>query len=160
VRHQQTDAVSVALGRGETPLVPAVTLPALDGQPVSVAALRGQPVILNFWASWCVPCRDETPLLQAVWEEFRSQGLLVIGVDTQDMEAPARAFLREFHVTYPTLRDPDGSVARRFGTTGVPETFFIGRDGRIHGKFPGAEGRRAAWQAAAVPLLSGRAHIP
>jgi len=84
----------------------------------------------------------------------------VIGVDTQDMEAPARAFVKEFHITYPTLRDPDGSVARRFGTTGVPETFFIGADGRIRGKFPGAEARREAWRQAASALLSGRARVP
>jgi len=160
VRHQQTLAIGAALARGETPSMPAVTLPALDGPPVSFTSLRGRPVILNFWASWCIPCRDEAPLLEATWEEFRPQGLLVIGVDTQDMEAPARAFLKEFRITYPTLRDPDGSFARVFGATGVPETFFIARDGRIHGKFPGVEERRAAWRAAAEALLAGQARIP
>lgn len=160
VRHQQTLAIGAALARGDTPPVPAVTLPAFDGPPISLTALGGNPVILNFWASWCIPCRDEAPLLEAVWEEFRSHGLLVIGVDTQDMEEPARAFLKEFHIAYPTLRDPDGSVARIFGTTGVPETFFIGRDGRIRRKFPGVEVRDDVWRAAAVALLAGHAHVP
>jgi cytochrome c biogenesis protein CcmG/thiol:disulfide interchange protein DsbE len=160
VRHQQTLSIGAALARGEAPPVPAVTLPALDGPPVSLATLRGRPVMLNFWASWCIPCRDEAPLLEATWQEFHAQGLLVIGIDTQDLEAPARAFLHEFHITYPTLRDPDGSVARRFGATGVPETFFIARDGLIHGKFPGAEVRGEAWRAAALALLAGQARIP
>jgi cytochrome c biogenesis protein CcmG, thiol:disulfide interchange protein DsbE len=160
VRHQQTLVIGTALARGETPPVPDLTLPALDGPPISLAALRGHPVILNFWASWCITCRDEAPLLEATWREFRAQGLVVIGVDMQDLEAAARAFLHEFHITYPTLRDPDGSVARRFDATGVPETFFIGRDGLIHGKFPGAEVRGEAWRSAAFALLAGRARIP
>ncbi len=160
VRHQQALSIGTALARGETPPAPAVTLPALDGPPVSLASLRGRPVILNFWASWCVPCRDETPLIEATWREFRARGLLVVGIDTQDLEGPARAFLREFHTSYPTLRDPDGSVARRFGATGVPETFFIGRDGLIHGKFPGAEVRGEVWRSAASALLAGRARVP
>ncbi len=160
VRHQQTLAVGAALARGESPPVPAITLPSFDGPPVSLSTLRGHPVILNFWTSWCIPCREEAPILEATWEEFRPQGLLVIGVDTQDLEAPARAFLKEFHVTYPTFRDPDGSVARLFGATGVPETFFIGRDGRIHGKFPGAEVRPATWQSAAAALLADQVRIP
>lgn len=160
VRHQETLSINAALARGENPPVPAVTLAALDGPPMSLASLRGRPVIVNFWASWCLPCRDEAPFLEATWREFRATGLLVVGVDTQDLEAPARALLREFRITYPTLRDPDGAVARRFGTTGVPETFFIGRDGRIHGKFPGVEVRREAWRAAASALLAGQARIP
>ena len=95
-----------------------------------------------------------------MWKEFQSRGLLVIGINTQDLERPARGFVKEFQITYPTLRDPDGSVARLFGTTGVPETFFVDADGRIRGKFPGVEVRPAAWRAAALDLLAGRAHIP
>jgi len=160
VRHQQTLVVGAALARGETPPVPAITLPSFGGPPVSLSALREHPVILNFWASWCIPCRDEAPLLEATWREFEGRGLLVLGVNTQDLETPARAFLREFHITYPNVRDPEGSTARLFGATGVPETFFIDREGRIRGKFPGAEVRPSAWRAAAEALIAGRAHIP
>ena len=119
-RHQQTLAIGAALAGGETPRVPDLTLPALDGPPVSLRGLAGHPVILNFWASWCLPCRDEAPLHEGTWREFRSQSLVVLGIDTQDLEAPARAFLKEFQVTYPNVRDPDGVVGRQFGTTGVP----------------------------------------
>lgn len=159
-RHQQTLAVGAALARGETPPVPAVTLPAFDGPPVSLAGLRGHPVVVNFWASWCIPCRDEAPFLEDVWRRFRSQGLIVLGVDTEDLQAPARAFIKQYDVTYPTVRDPDGSVGRLFGTTGVPETFFISSDGRILGKFPGVQVSRTAWHDAAWGLVSGRAHVP
>jgi cytochrome c biogenesis protein CcmG/thiol:disulfide interchange protein DsbE len=95
-----------------------------------------------------------------MWREYRAQGLIMLGVDTQDLEASARAYIREFGITYPNVRDPDGSVARLFGTTGGPETFFIGRDGRVRGHFAGAVVRRAAWQEAAAALLGGRARVP
>ncbi len=160
LRHQQTLAIGAALARGETPPVPTVTLPAFDGPPVSLAVLRGHPVVLNFWASWCVPCRDEAPLLEGMWREFGSRGLIVLGVDTQDLEAPARAFIKQYGITYPNVRDPDGSVGRLFGTTGVPETFFISADGRILGKFPGEQVSQVAWHEAISGLLSGRARVP
>lgn len=160
MRHQHSLVISAALARGETPAVPDLTLAAFDGPPVSLRAFVGHPVVLNFWASWCIPCRDEAPLLEGISHEFRSRGLSVVGVDTQDLVAPARAFLEKFVITYPNLRDPDGSVGREFGTTGVPETFFIDREGRVRGKFPGAEVRPAVWRAAALGLLSGHAHVP
>lgn len=160
LRSQQVHAIGEALARGQQPPIPAVTLPSMAGRPVDLSSLRGHPVILNFWASWCVPCRDEAPQLQRIWETYRGQGLLVVGVNTQDLEGPARDFLRQYHITYLNLRDPDGKVARLFGTTGVPETFFIGADGRIRGKFPGAQLDPAAWQDAARALLAGRARVP
>jgi len=159
-RHQQTLRIGEALARGERPEAPAVTLPALTGPPVALAGLRGHPVVLNFWASWCVPCREEAPLLEQVWQTYHGRGLIVLGVDTQDLEAPARAFLERYAITYPNGRDPDGRVSRVFGTTGVPETFFISADGRIVGRFPGEQVDPAAWQAAVSALLAGRAHVP
>jgi cytochrome c biogenesis protein CcmG/thiol:disulfide interchange protein DsbE len=160
VRHQQTLAVGEALARGETPKVPSVTLPGLDGPSVALTALAGHPVILNFWASWCIPCQEEAPLLEGVWRTFRDKGLIVLGVDTQDLESPARAFVRQNRITFPTVRDPGGAIARLFGATGVPETFFIGSDGRIRGKFPGEQGDPGAWREAVAALLGGRAHVP
>jgi cytochrome c biogenesis protein CcmG, thiol:disulfide interchange protein DsbE len=160
VRHQRTLAVSTALARGESPPAPPLLLPSIEGAPVALAGLRGHPIILNFWASWCVPCRDEAPQLEAIWRRFGGRGLVVLGVDTKDLEAPGRAFLAQYGITYPNARDPDGSAARLFGTTGVPETFFIGADGRIIGKFPGEQIDPAAWQTAAAGLLAGKAHVP
>ena len=159
-RHQQSLEIGTALARGETPPVPAVTLPAFDGRPVSLGDLQGHAVVLNFWASWCVPCAEEAPILEAIWNEFRVKGLVVVGVDTQDLEQPARRFLVHHRITYVNVRDPDGGLAHRFGTTGVPETFFIGRDGRIHGKYPGEQTDRAAWRAAVEALLAGSPRVP
>lgn len=158
--HQQALRIGEALARGDSPQAPAVTLPAFSGPPVALAALRGHPIVLNIWASWCVPCREEAPLLEQVWKAYRSRGLIVLGVDTQDLESPARAFLTRYAITYPNGRDPDGSVSRTFGATGVPETFFISADGRIRGKFPGEQIDPAAWRAAVSALLRGQAHVP
>jgi cytochrome c biogenesis protein CcmG, thiol:disulfide interchange protein DsbE len=160
VRHQQALAVGEALARGETPKVPTVTLPGLDGPAVALAGLEGHPVVLNFWASWCVPCREEAPRLELIWRAFHDKGLIVLGVDTQDLDSPARAFVAQYGITFPTVRDPTGGVARLFGATGVPETFFIGADGRIRGKFPGEVVDSGVWRAAAAALLAGRAHVP
>ncbi len=160
VHHQRALEVREALARGETPAVPAITLPGLEGPSIALATLKGHPVVLNFWASWCVPCREEAPLLEAIWKTSQAKGVIVVGVDTQDLEQPARAFLRQYRITFPTVRDPDGTVARLFGTTGVPETFFIGSDGHIRGKFPGEQPDPGAWHAAVAALLAGRAHVP
>jgi len=160
VHHDRALAISEALARGQTPEVPDIVLPAFDGPPVSLPGLHGHPVVLNFWASWCVPCREEAPLLQAVWQQFHARGLIVLGVDTQDLSTPAQAFIAQYGLSFPAVRDADGSVARRFGATGVPETFFISADGRILGKFPGEQVDAAVWKEAAEALLGGRAPTP
>ncbi len=160
LRHQQSLEIGTALARGETPPVPAVILPAFDGRRMSLTDLQGHPILLNFWASWCVPCAEEAPILEAIWNEFRPKGLIVIGVDTQDLEPPARHFLVQHGITYTNVRDPDGSLAHLFGTTGVPETFFVGGDGLIRGKFPGEQRDRAAWRSAVEALLAGSPRVP
>jgi cytochrome c biogenesis protein CcmG, thiol:disulfide interchange protein DsbE len=173
VRRDRALAIGAALARGETPPVPGLVLPVLraaeavpppGGAPAARDAalrdLRGHAVVLNFWASWCGPCREEAPLLSGVARDYRSRGVLVVGVDTQDLEAPARAFLAQYKVTYLNLRDPDGSVGRLFGTTGVPETFFIDAAGRILGKFPGEQLDPGVWRRAVDALLAGRRPAP
>ena len=138
-RHDQSQVVSEALARGETPSAPASQCRHSPAPRCQLAALRGHAVVLNFWASWCIPCRAEAPQLESVWREFRPTRLVVVGVDTQDLVTPARTFLTQYRLTFPAVRDPDGAVARRFGATGVPETFFISAAGRILGKFPGEQ---------------------
>ena len=103
-----------------------------DGR-VSLEELRGVPVVLNFWASWCVPCRQESPDLQRLWRRERSRGVVVLGLDMQDVTGDARDFIREFGLTYPMVREGGNATARRYGTTGIPETFFITRRGRVVG---------------------------
>jgi cytochrome c biogenesis protein CcmG, thiol:disulfide interchange protein DsbE len=111
---------------------PALELPMLSGNGTgSLEDYRGQVVVLNFWASWCKPCRDESPLLQRWHERLEERGATVLGVDALDEIGHARAFIDEYGLTYPMLRDGDGSSREPFGILGFPETFVIDREGRI-----------------------------
>ncbi len=122
-----TAAPSVLIGRP----APAFTLVALDGRSVSLADLRGQLVLVNFWASWCTPCREETPLLEATSREFDARGLRVLGVVYQDSADAARAFEASYGLTYPSLMDPAGRTAIDYGVLGIPESFLVDAIGVI-----------------------------
>ena len=87
--------------------------------------------MLNFWASWCVPCKHEAPLLQAGWQRVQNQGVVFIGIDFEDTQSDGLNFLRTYGVTYSNVVDTSGATAINYGVTGVPETFFIDRDGVI-----------------------------
>jgi cytochrome c biogenesis protein CcmG/thiol:disulfide interchange protein DsbE len=110
---------------------PAYATVTLDGDSVSLAGHRGRPVLLNVWATWCHPCRDEIPELQAIHERYASRGLVVAGVsvDSDGNDEAIRAFVKEFRMTYPVWRDPDERVSARFLVVGVPTTVLIDRDG-------------------------------
>jgi cytochrome c biogenesis protein CcmG/thiol:disulfide interchange protein DsbE len=156
VRKQQPASITTPLARGGRPAAPAFVLPRFDGGALSSAELRGRYVVMNFWASWCIPCKDEAPLLERVWQEYRARGVVVLGVNIQDLEPEARRFIAETRATYPQVRDRDGGVSRAYGTTGVPETFFIDREGRIARKFPGAAVEWRIWEDAVETLLEAR----
>ena len=111
-----------------------------DGR-LELASLRGKAVVLNFWASWCVPCKAEAPLFEAAWKQWRGRGVIVIGVDSQDFSGDARRFARHFGLTYPLVRDGPGKTKDSYGVTGFPETFFVSRKGRLVGHIPGALAR-------------------
>ena len=111
--------------------------PALADGRVDVQELRGTPVVLNYWASWCFPCREEAPLLERSWRGQRDRGVLFLGVNQQDITGDARAFMREFEVSYLNVRDPTDRTARRWGATGIPETFFINASGQVVGHIIG-----------------------
>ncbi|MGH2370769.1 MAG: TlpA disulfide reductase family protein, partial [Chloroflexota bacterium] len=102
-----------------------------------LADRRGRPVLVNFWASWCPPCREEAPRLERLWREYRERGVAVVGIDVWDTERDARRFLREAGVTYPNGPDPGGRIAMDFGVAGVPETVLIDGDGQIARKWIG-----------------------
>jgi cytochrome c biogenesis protein CcmG/thiol:disulfide interchange protein DsbE len=111
---------------------PELELPRLSGSgTASLADYRGRVVVLNFWASWCEPCREESPLLQRWHERIEGRGATVLGIDALDEIGHARAFIDEYGLTYPMLRDGDGSTREPFGILGFPETFVIDREGRI-----------------------------
>jgi cytochrome c biogenesis protein CcmG/thiol:disulfide interchange protein DsbE len=124
-----------ALERGERPQPPALVFDSLDGDgEIRLSDYRGQAVVLNFWASWCEPCKDEAPLLEETWQRYRDEGLVVLGVDAQDFRTDARRFADRSGMTYPIAFDGHGSSLGRFGVTGFPETWFLGRDGRLVGE--------------------------
>jgi cytochrome c biogenesis protein CcmG/thiol:disulfide interchange protein DsbE len=120
----------LAAGSRPAKLRRTLTRAAADGR-LSLAELRGVPIVLNFWASWCPPCRTETPRLERAWRSAQKQGVLFLGLDMQDVSSDAREFLDENDVSYPNVRDKGNDVALRWGVTGLPETFFLRRDGRV-----------------------------
>lgn len=102
------------------------------GKPqVRLSDLRGQVVFVNFWASWCVPCRDEQPILEKVWRQYRTRGVVFLGVDYVDTEPAALQYLKEFGVTYPNGPDLGTRISPKYHITGVPESFLIDRKGNI-----------------------------
>ncbi len=110
---------------------PPFEFTTFEGETISLAGLAGQGVVLNFWASWCDPCRDEAALLEQTWRREEGNGIVFIGLDYLDQEHAALGYLEEFGVTYPNGPDLQSGAARRYGIKGVPETFFIGPDGTI-----------------------------
>ena len=116
-----------SLGRG----LASRLAPALADRRVALRELGGRPVVVNFWASWCVPCREEAPLLERSWRVARREEVLFVGVNQQDITEDARAFMREFRISYLNVRDQGNGTAREWGVTGLPETFFVTAEGKV-----------------------------
>jgi cytochrome c biogenesis protein CcmG, thiol:disulfide interchange protein DsbE len=110
---------------------PEIDLQPFSGDSFQLSEQRGRLVVVNFWASWCPPCRQEAPVLERVWRRYRDHGVVVIGVDIWDAEQDARGFLRELGITYPNGPDPGGKIVVDYGLTGIPETVFIRPDGTM-----------------------------
>ncbi len=110
---------------------PDFSLSTFDGQTVRLSALRGKVVMINFWASWCGPCRDEAPELQRTWERYKDRGVVFLGIAYTDTERNAQAFLKEYGTTYPNGLDLGTRISAQYHIQGVPETFIIDRDGNV-----------------------------
>ncbi len=139
--------------------VPAYAAVDLAGDTLALADLRGEVVVLNLWATWCHPCREEMPALQRLHETYRDRGLRVLGVsiDGRSSAELIPGFLEEVGVTFPILRDPEERVVRAFTTMGVPETFLIGRDGTLLHRWIGAFDPMAPEHRARVEAALGGA---
>ena len=120
---------------------PDFALADLDGNPIRLSELRGSPVIVNFWASWCGPCVDEFPLLDEASRSHARDGLAVIGIVFRDNSEAARAFMQRMGAAWPAAMDPGEAIAERYGIYGPPETFFIDRDGIVTARQVGPLGR-------------------
>jgi len=121
-----------AVAHGQRPAAPDRRLPVLgSGDQRRLADYRGQVVLVNFWASWCVPCASEAPLLQKGQATLERHRATVLGVAFRDTTPDALAFVRAHHLTYPSLRDVDGALAQAFATVALPESFLLDREGRI-----------------------------
>ena len=132
VQNEPDRGVDRALARGERAPAPELSLPELGGsRTISLSDYRGRVVVLNFWASWCKPCRDESPVLERWHRRMRERGGMVLGVDMLDVTSDAAAFVDEFGLTYPSMKDKDGHGIETFGVAQYPETFVIDRQGRI-----------------------------
>ena len=111
---------------------PAFTLRRLEGPgKVSLASYRGKPIVLNFWASWCEPCKAEAAVLERDWTSYRDRGVVFLGVDYHDLASDARRFVRAHALTFTMLQDGSGSVTGRYGISQVPETYVLDRQGRV-----------------------------
>lgn len=145
------NGIAAEVAKGERPLAPAFDLKviwpengprplsletALSDEQFNVSELRGRPAVMNMWASWCIPCRDEAPILNAAALRYQRR-VAFIGVNVRDLSGDALGFLREFRVPYTSVRDQSDQAFRRYGLTGVPETYFVDRDGRIVEHIPG-----------------------
>ncbi len=142
------DTIDTSLGRAKAAPAPGFELPVLqdgrlgprldrrlapalaDGR-VNLSELRGSPVVLNFWASWCVPCRVEAPRLEDAWRAGGPRGVVFVGLNMQDVTEDARRFMSEFGMSYLNVRDESNDVALDWGVTGIPETFFITARGKV-----------------------------
>ena len=135
VAHQGTNtSIDAAVAHGHRPPAPSskLALPLLGERgDESLVALRGKVIVLNVFASWCDPCKAEAPVLEQTQRQIAGKNATVLGVTYLDNSSDSEQFVREEHITYPVMRDVSGNFVRSFGTTGVPETFVIDRQGRI-----------------------------
>jgi cytochrome c biogenesis protein CcmG, thiol:disulfide interchange protein DsbE len=148
------------LARGDLPQrIDRVVGAALADDRLSLTELKGVPVVLNLWASWCTPCREEAGRLEQGWRSLGPKGVLFLGLDIQDVRDDGHAFIRKYGATYPSVREPGREVANEYGATGIPETYFIDARGRVVAHVIGVVSERQLLQgadAAATGRVAGR----
>jgi cytochrome c biogenesis protein CcmG/thiol:disulfide interchange protein DsbE len=123
--------VILALKPAQTKQPPDFELALLSGGKLSSDELKGSPVVLNFFASWCAPCREEAPLIERMWQRYRNDGVRFVGVNIKDTKANAKRFVREYGVTYPVVADPNQVLAGALDVNGLPQTFFVNEEWKL-----------------------------
>lgn len=139
VKPDQEFTIDRSIAENKAPFAPPISLPVLfagaglgpEGAIVSLDSLRGKPVVVNLWASWCPPCRSEAPILQRIADTYGPQGVIVLGINVRDLSGDAKAFYDEFNLTFPSLRDGSDRTEKLFEAGGLPETFIIDPDGKM-----------------------------
>jgi peroxiredoxin len=129
---------AVRFSQGKTTSAPSFTLRRLEGDgSVRLESLRGKVVVINFWASWCEPCKKEMPRLEQAWQRYRGRGVTFIGVNTTDFTGDAQRFVDRYRLTFPVVRDGNGRVLAKYGGLPIPWTYFVNRQGLIVGYIRG-----------------------
>jgi cytochrome c biogenesis protein CcmG/thiol:disulfide interchange protein DsbE len=126
-----------ASGQVQNGAAPDITFTQFDGKQFKLSEQRGKVVVLNIWASWCEPCKEEAAILENAWRDYRDRGVLFLGADYVDTDAPALAFVKQYNITYPNGPDVGSNIYRSFRARGVPETYVIGRQGTVEKLFVG-----------------------
>ena len=137
-RHRALSAAAGATSIARHPFAPEFSLPGLTGQTIDLSAYRGKIVLLDFWATWCEPCREEIPRFVELQNKYRDQGLQIIGVSMDDEPEPVREYNQRFNMNYPVAMGDAKTGELYGGVLGLPIAFLIGRDGRIEAKHIGA----------------------
>ncbi len=136
---EHLNALGVILPRERAP-APDFALDGPDGHALSLKGLRGKVVFLNFWATWCVPCRQEMPAMERLYQSYRARGLAVVAVNYKESPAEVKAFMEELHLTFPAVLDRRGAVATSFAVRSLPVTYLVDRDGKVLWKALGNRG--------------------
>jgi len=124
---------------------PDFAIMSFEGQAIKLSELRGKVVVINIWASWCPPCREEAPFLEKTWQQYKDRGVVFLGVDYVDSETAAKAYLKEFGITYFNGPDIGSEIYQRYRAKGVPETYFVGKNGNLAGNVLGPITRDSAF---------------
>ncbi len=125
--------IKVNSGQVDSGMAPDFTLIGFNDETITLSKLRGQVVIINFWASWCPPCREEAAYLEATWRKYKDRGVVFIGVDYVDTENEALAYIEEFDITYFNGHDIGTRISQAYRMAGVPETYFVAKNGELRG---------------------------
>jgi cytochrome c biogenesis protein CcmG/thiol:disulfide interchange protein DsbE len=129
--------IKVQKGPVQDGIAPDFSLTSFEGETLTLSELQGQVIIINFWASWCPPCRDEAPYLEQTWRKYKDQDVIFIGVDYVDTDKEALAYIEEFDITYFNGPDIGTRISQAYNIQGVPETFFIAKNGELRGMHVG-----------------------